>query len=96
MAAVMRVVVETLDHHDRVHARERLALPADRVRFTIGRGVDADVMLDDRYCAPLHAAVELGADGAWRVTDLGSVNGVIVGGVRQRGAQALEIGRAHV
>ena len=91
MEAMTRVAVEVLDSHDRVHARERLVLDGANNRFTVGRGVAADVMIDDRRTAELHAAVELGADGRWRITDLGSINGVIVGGKRHRGATDLAL-----
>ena len=91
MEAVTRVAVEVFDSHDRVHARERLVLADGRTRFTVGRSVAADVMIDDAHAASLHAMVELGVDGQWRVTDLGSVNGVIVNGARQRGATDLTL-----
>jgi hypothetical protein len=91
MEAMTRVAVEVLDSHDRVHTRERLVLGGEKTRFTVGRGTAADVMIDDAYAASLHAAVELGADGQWRITDLGSVNGVIVGGKRRRGATDLAL-----
>lgn len=91
MEAMTRVAVEVLDSHDRVHTRERLVLGGGKMRFTVGRGTAADVMIDDSCSAALHAAVELGADGKWRVTDLGSVNGVIVGRARHRGATDLAL-----
>lgn len=103
MEAMTRVAVEVLDSHDRVHTRERLLLGDGKKRFTLGRGTAADVMIDDRHAAALHAAVELGADGLWRITDLGSVNGVIVGGTRILGATdvalpggAFQIGRTRL
>ena len=89
MEAMTRVAVEVLDSHGRVHTRERLVLGGEKKRFTIGRGVAADVMIDDAHAALLHAAVELDEEGLWRVTDLGSANGVVIGGARQRGAAAL-------
>ena len=98
MEAMTRVAVEVLDSHDRVHTRERLVMDGGKKSFTVGRGAAADVMIDDAHSAPLHAAVELGADGRWRVTDLGTVNGVIVGGRRHHGAVDLVLpdGRLQV
>ncbi len=91
MEAMTRVAVEVLDNHDRAHARERLVLGGGKMSFTVGRGPAADVMIDDARAAALHAVVVLGADGQWRVTDLGSVNGVVVGGTRHRGATDLAL-----
>ena len=97
------VVVDVLDTHGRLLLRQRLSLAGDRRRFTIGRSVAADVLLDDPHVAPLHAAVDVAPDGTLAVTDLGSVNGVFVGGDRHRGATALpvndgrlQIGRAQL
>ncbi len=84
-------LVEGLDGHGRVLWRERLGLAGGRRRFTVGRAVDADVTLDDPHVAALHAAVELGDDGRWRVSDLGSANGLVVAGRRHHGAADLEL-----
>ena len=80
-----RVVVEILDSHGRVRSRERLMLDAANPRFTVGRGVAADVILDDAHVAALHAAVDITAEGRVLLTDLGSTNGMIVGNRRTRG-----------
>ena len=97
------VVVEVLDSHGRVHARERLSLSADRRSFTVGRSTAADVMLDDPFVAALHVAIEVTPEGLFRATDLGSVNGIIVKAKRHRHAQGLElpdglvqVGRTHL
>ena len=97
------VVVEILDSHGRVRARERLSVPGDRRSFTVGRSTAADVMLDDPYVAALHVAIEVAPGGAVRATDLGSVNGIIVNAKQQRHAQGLElpgglvqVGRTHL
>jgi pSer/pThr/pTyr-binding forkhead associated (FHA) protein len=89
--AVDNVVVETLDSHGRVAARERIALGTEGGSFTIGRSAAAQVIIDDAHAAPLHARVEVAPDGAMRVTDLGSLNGVIAGGARHAGAEALPL-----
>ncbi|MEX2271270.1 MAG: NHLP bacteriocin export ABC transporter permease/ATPase subunit [Vicinamibacterales bacterium] len=44
--------------------------------LTIGRGSDCDVVLSDSLASRRHARVEPMADGALRVIDLGSANGV--------------------
>ena len=87
------VLIEILGAHGRVQTRERVILDGGRRTFTIGRSVRADVTLDDAHAAALHASVEILPDGRVRVSDLGSVNGIIAGGKRHHGsgdAQALE------
>ncbi len=85
------VLVDILDSHGRVHLRERLALPGDKRTFTIGRAVDADVTLDDAHTAALHATIEITPTGQLLVSDLDSVNGVVVAGKRLRGARNVEV-----
>jgi Inner membrane component of T3SS, cytoplasmic domain len=85
------VLVEILDGHGRVNLRERVVLGEDRRVFTIGRAVDADVTLDDPHAAPVHARVEVTADGKVLVSDLASVNGLVIAGKRQRGAEHAEV-----
>jgi hypothetical protein len=85
------VVVETLGSQGRLHARDRVPLTPEKPRLTIGRSPAADVILDDPYAAPLHASVEVAADGAILVTDLGTVNGIVIGGRRHRGAQKMPV-----
>lgn len=82
------VLVEILGGHGHVRSRERVRLD-EASRFTIGRGVGADVVLEDPHVASLHATVEVGSDGTIRVTDLGTINGVIVSGQRHHGAHHL-------
>lgn len=97
------VVVEVLDSHGRVHARERLSLSADRSSFTVGRSAEADVMLDDPFVAALHVTIEVTPEGLSRATDMGSANGIIIKGKRHKDAQGLElpdglvqVGRTHL
>jgi hypothetical protein len=85
------VVVETLGSHGRLHARDRVPLTPERQQVTIGRSPLADVVLDDPYIAPLHASIEVAPDGAILVTDLGTVNGIVVGGRRHRGAHKMAV-----
>jgi len=85
------VVVETLGSHGRVQTRDRVPLTADKRHVTIGRGPQADVVLDDPYAAALHVAVEVTPEGAVLASDLGSVNGIGVAGRRHKGAQRLPV-----
>ncbi|KAB2843805.1 MAG: FHA domain-containing protein [Burkholderiales bacterium] len=78
-------VVEVLDHHGRASERLRFGLLEGQGSATIGRGVGADVIIDDPFVAPLHARIDVDAEGAVRLTDLGSKNGIVVGGKRQQG-----------
>lgn len=80
------VLVEILGSHGRVQARERIVLTEGKRGFTIGRGVATDVTLDDAHVAPVHAVVEITADGKILVRDLGTVNGFLHGGKRHRSA----------
>ncbi len=47
--------------------------------LTIGRGADCDIVLPDKMSSRRHARVEATAEGAIRVADLGSANGVWIG-----------------
>lgn len=49
-------------------------------RMTLGRSQPADVALDEEGVSRKHALVELLQGGVVRVTDLGSSNGIRVGG----------------
>src|SRR5262245_50695365 len=53
----------------------------EKPRVTIGRGKDAEVVVDDASISHQHAALELGS-GGYRIRDLGSTNGVVVNGAR--------------
>lgn len=86
-----RVLVEVLDGHGRLRTRERLTLAAGQARFTVGRGIDADVIIDDPHAAALHAAVDITPEGGVLVTDLGSLNGIVVGHRREHRARALAL-----
>lgn len=97
------ILVEVLGPHDRVLARSRFAaLDGDRV-ILVGRGAMADIVLDDDYAAVRHAEIRLTPEGEVRVTDLGSVNGICIGGKRLRGlaqhrleAGEIQIGRTRL
>jgi ABC-type multidrug transport system ATPase subunit len=57
------------------------ALLARREKLVIGRAADCDIRLDHPSVSRYHARVEM-VDGSVLVSDLSSVNGVTVGGVR--------------
>jgi pSer/pThr/pTyr-binding forkhead associated (FHA) protein len=90
------VIVELLGSHGRAAWRERIALDPETRSFSLGRSMAADVVLDDAYVAPLHARLTLSPDGVWMVSDLGSVNGLIVEGRRHRGVTELALPGAEL
>lgn len=54
----------------------------------IGRGADADILLEDQFASRRHAEIRQ-QDGVYLIHDLASKNGVIVNGVRlESGGQA--------
>lgn len=85
------VLVEICSVHGRVLARERVTLARDAHAFTIGRSAHADVTVDDAYVAAIHASVEITPEGKVLVSDLGSVNGIVISGKRHHGARNLEL-----
>jgi pSer/pThr/pTyr-binding forkhead associated (FHA) protein len=94
--ATQSLIVEITTGQNRT--RERIAMAEGQRGFTIGRSVSADVTLDDEYVAALHARIEVMADGRLVVSDLGSVNGIVVGGTKHQRADgvALQDGRLQV
>lgn len=64
----------------------------DGARVSIGRGFASDIILDDPYADAAHAAIEPGADGAYVISDLGSLNGTFADGARLAGSQVLKPG----
>ena len=97
------ILVEIIDGHGRVQSCQRLQLTEISRKLTIGRSIHADVTLDDPYAAGLHAAIEVMPDGRVVVSDLGSVNGVVVAGKRCHGVRdldlpdnALQVGRTRL
>jgi len=55
----------------------------DGGRLIIGRGDDCDIRISQTSISRHHAALDL-TDGAWRIEDLGSQNGVFINGERVR------------
>jgi len=78
------ILVDVLDAHRRMISRQRLPLTPAGPPLTIGRDVTCDVIVNDPYAAGRHATLALGEDGIVRVTDLDTVNGLIVQGERIR------------
>jgi hypothetical protein len=79
----MSWVVEHLHRDGSVLAR----VPVQSERFTIGRALDNDLVLDDVHTAPLHAALSFHGHHRALLKDLGSLNGI----ARQRGKKCPEI-----
>lgn len=86
------VLIECLDGRGRVQLRERFQLTAERLSLTIGRSIAADMPIDDDHAAALHAELKFEPDGRVLVSDLGSINGIVVGGKRHHAASGLDIG----
>jgi hypothetical protein len=74
-----------------VLSRERVDTERHPAPLTIGRGLEADVVLDDPFVAPVHATVTLGPDGVPRLSDRQSQNGLLIDGRRMHGAQDLPL-----
>jgi HD-GYP domain-containing protein (c-di-GMP phosphodiesterase class II) len=53
---------------------------------TVGRGLQADVMVDDPSLSRLHARVAVDREGQLSIDDLGSTNGIFVNGAEQLSA----------
>lgn len=64
---------------------EGLAVPLDRDWLVIGRGRSADLMLAEPTISRAHAAVGFDEEGFF-IQDLGSTNGTMVNGGREKRA----------
>ena len=86
--------------------RARLVLEVNGIRhplsppgFTLGRGTDADVRINDPGISRLHARVSVrGTDDAPQVNieDMGSTNGIVVDGRRVQSAQLRDGSRVEL
>jgi pSer/pThr/pTyr-binding forkhead associated (FHA) protein len=65
-----KIILEILDHFGRVRERHRV----EHFPFSIGRGYDSDIILDDPYISPQHLVLEMG-EGNLTLKDLNSTNG---------------------
>jgi len=66
-------------------------LSLDNAPIVIGRGADAQIVLDDDYVSTRHARIAVSGD-QWFVEDLGSTNGTYIGTVRISQPTAISIG----
>jgi len=89
--------IEVLARPRETVTRQRVSGPV----ITIGRAYDNDIVLDDPHVAPHHLRLLRGPDGSWSADDLGSLNGMWVGGMRRasallHGDTALQIGQTEL
>jgi pSer/pThr/pTyr-binding forkhead associated (FHA) protein len=66
-----KIILEILDHFGRVRERHQVK----RFPFTIGRGYDNDIILDDPYISPQHLVLDGDGENTPRLKDLNSTNG---------------------
>jgi len=66
--------------------------PLNGATLTVGRGLSNDIILDDPYVDARHASIAPDESGALSVRDLGSVNGVLIEGVRTHAAVPVRAG----
>ncbi|MBL8201492.1 MAG: FHA domain-containing protein [Chromatiales bacterium] len=97
------ILVDVLDAHRRMISRQRLSLAAAGPPLVIGRDVGCDIIVNDPYAAARHAELSLEEDGTVRITDLNTVNGLILQGERVRHATLadledgeVQIGHSHL
>ena len=67
------------------------AVPLSAAPIVIGRGGDAQIVLDDDYVSTRHARIAASGD-QWFVEDLGSTNGTYIGSVRINQPTAIALG----
>jgi hypothetical protein len=72
--------VEVVDRHRDIVARHAIY----RWPARIGRGYEADVILDDPYVAPEHVTLEPIGGERFRLTDLGTQNGIVLDEAKER------------
>lgn len=65
--------------------------PLSAAPIVIGRGGDAQIVLDDDYVSTRHARIAVSGD-QWFVEDLGSTNGTYIGSVRITQPTAISLG----
>ena len=62
--------------------------PLEKSRTTIGRGLNVDLIVQDRLSSRLHCSIEY-RDNAWHIRDLQSRNGTYVNGQRVQEAELM-------
>lgn len=84
----MALIIEELNRANRVQARYRM----QGEHFTLGRGYDNDVILEDVHADANHAEIRLGEDGCYYLRDLDSVNGTqLLGNIRDKSVGAGDV-----
>lgn len=91
--------VEELGRHGDVVRRH----PLRRLPARIGRGYEADVVIDDPHIAAQHLEIRPTTDGGLEAVDLGSLNGTLrrgnaarIGTIRIHGDEVLRIGHTQL
>ncbi|SOC21401.1 FHA domain-containing protein [Rhodobacter maris] len=74
------------------HSGRRIELR--EARLSIGRGSKNDIILEDDSVSRAHAILQLGPDGGAAITDLQSLNGTFVNGVRVGETKGVQFGDA--
>jgi hypothetical protein len=90
------ILIDVLDSHRRMMSRQRLSLRTAGPPLLVGRDLACDVVVNDRHVAPRHLEVTLGEDGVVHLTDLNTVNGLIVHGERIRRATLTQLPDSEV
>jgi pSer/pThr/pTyr-binding forkhead associated (FHA) protein len=72
---------------------QRILLPTDSRKLTVGRDPDSDIMLDDPDVSRWHAVL-LRIGSEWLIDDIGSTNGTYVNGSRITARTILHTGDA--
>ncbi len=89
----MALIIEELNRANRVQARYRM----EGERFTLGRGYDNDIILEDIHTDANHAEIRLGEDGCYYLRDLDSVNGTrLLGNVRDKSVKGGDISERRI
>ncbi|SHF15685.1 FHA domain-containing protein [Microbulbifer donghaiensis] len=89
----MALIIEELNRAHRVQARYRMK--GDN--FTLGRGYDNDVILEDIHADARHAVIRRAEDGSFYLRDLNSVNGTqLLGNARDKSVKFGEISERQV
>jgi len=84
----MALIIEELNRAQRVHARYRM----DGARYTLGRGYQNDVIVEDAHADAAHAEIHRGDDGCYYLRDLNSVNGTqLLGNCRDKSVKGADI-----
>lgn len=91
-----RLLVEHLDSHGNVVAREVVSLVNGQSSLIVGRSVASDIVLNDDFVAPKHASISIADDGSMTLDDLGSVNGVVISGKRLKAANGVRLAANEV